>query len=73
MTLFQEVDWTRQEGGIVTGIEPGSVADDIGLLPGDILLAVNDQAVEDVIDVQFYAAEESLELLVRRGDGTAAL
>ena len=31
-------------------------------------MAVNDQKVEDVIDVQFYAAEEYLELLVRWGE-----
>ncbi|MCA9935789.1 MAG: DUF512 domain-containing protein, partial [Anaerolineales bacterium] len=46
----------------------GSVADDIGLQVGDELLAINDNKVEDVIDVQFYSAEEALELLVRRGD-----
>jgi putative radical SAM enzyme (TIGR03279 family) len=32
------------------------------------LLAVNGHAVRDVLDVQFYAAEEEIELLVRRGE-----
>lgn len=68
MTLFQEVDLTTFAGGKITGIEQGSVADDIGLLPGDELLAINDQAVEDIIDVQFYAADETFELLIRRGE-----
>lgn len=68
MTLFQEIDLATFSGGQITVIEPGSVAADIGLLPGDELLAINDQAVEDVIDVQFYSADETLELLVRRGD-----
>lgn len=66
MALFQEIDLTTYAGGQITGIEPGSVADDIGLLPGDELLAINDNTVEDVIDVQYYGAEESLELLIRR-------
>lgn len=55
-------------GGLITAIEPGSVADDIGLRPGDELLAINNNAVEDVIDVQYYSADEALELLVRRED-----
>ncbi|MEZ4512241.1 MAG: DUF512 domain-containing protein [Chloroflexota bacterium] len=68
MTLFQELDITGYAGGQIVAIEPGSVADDIGLQPGDQLLAINDNRVEDVIDVQFYGAEESLDMLVRRGD-----
>ena len=68
MTLFQELDLTTFAGGRIVALEPGSVADDIGLLVGDELLAINDNKVEDVIDVQFYGAEESLELLIRRGE-----
>ena len=66
MALFQEIDPLTFSGGRIIGIEPGSVADEAGLRPGDELLAINDQAVEDIIDVQFYAAEEELELVVRR-------
>jgi putative radical SAM enzyme (TIGR03279 family) len=41
-------------------------AAEAGLRPGDELLAVNDVPVRDVIDVQFYAAEFEVELLIRR-------
>ncbi|KAA3660651.1 MAG: DUF512 domain-containing protein, partial [Chloroflexi bacterium] len=68
MALFQEIDLTTFTGGQITSIELGSVAEEIGLQPGDELLAINDNTVEDVIDVQFYSAEESLELLIRRGE-----
>jgi putative radical SAM enzyme (TIGR03279 family) len=68
MALFQEVDLTTFSGGKITAIEPGSVADDIGLLPGDELLAINDETVEDIIDVQYYGADETFELLIRRGE-----
>ncbi|MCI0580020.1 MAG: DUF512 domain-containing protein [Chloroflexi bacterium] len=68
MTYFTEIDWTTHPGGRIAAVEPGSVAGDIGLQPGDELLAVNDNPVQDVIDVQYYAAEESFELLVRRGE-----
>lgn len=68
MTLFQEVDLSTFAGGRITGISPGGLAEAVGLRPGDELLAINDQRVQDVIDVQYYGADEDLELLVRRGD-----
>ena len=68
MALFQEVDLTAFAGGRIVAIAARSVAAKIGLRAGDELLAINDHPVEDVIDVQFHGAEESLELLVRRGD-----
>jgi putative radical SAM enzyme (TIGR03279 family) len=72
LTLFQEANLDTFAGGRIKAVEPGSVGEDIGLKPGDTLLAINDQPVEDVIDVQFYGAEEELELLVRR-DGELLL
>lgn len=68
MPLFREIDLTTYAGGQITAIEPGSVADDIGLQVGDQLLAVDNNPVEDVIDVQYYTADEQFDLLLRRDD-----
>jgi putative radical SAM enzyme (TIGR03279 family) len=38
----------------------------VGLKTGDRLLAINDHPLRDQIDVQFYGAEERLDLLVER-------
>ncbi|MCC6972559.1 MAG: DUF512 domain-containing protein, partial [Anaerolineae bacterium] len=54
--------------GRIKAIIPQSAADQMGILPGDELLALNDHPCEDVIDVQFYGAEEWLEVRLRRGD-----
>ncbi len=72
MSLFLELDLETFAGGQITGVEPGSVAAEIGLQAGDELLVINDHKVEDVIDVQFYGADEALELLIRR-DGELLL
>ena len=53
-------------GGIIARVEPGSLGDEIGLEPGDRLVAINGHVLRDVIDVQFYGAEEVLELLLER-------
>ncbi len=54
-------------GGAVVAVEPGSVAGRAGIRPGDELLLINGHPLRDVLDVQFYAAEELLELTVMRG------
>lgn len=54
------------QGGLISVVERDSVAESVGLRPGDILLAINGNPVEDVIDVQFYGAEEQLSLYLER-------
>ncbi len=68
MTYFTEIDWASQPGGQIVNILPDSLAAELDLRVGDRLLAINDQKVVDIIDVRFYAAEENLELLIRRDD-----
>ncbi len=71
MAIFEEFDIEKLDtvtAGEITSVEPGSLAAEAGILPGDRLLAVNDHPVEDIIDVQFYSAEEDVDLLIRRGD-----
>lgn len=53
-------------GGLITAVSPHGLAAELGLQPGDELLAINEQPLRDVIDVQFCSAEEDLEFLVRR-------
>ncbi len=67
-------DDAQAPGGVVAAVEPGSLGQAArsvrhgaaGIRPGDRLLAVNDHPLRDVIDVQFYGAEDRLELLVER-------
>ena len=53
-------------GGIIAAVRTGSVAEELGLRPGDELLSINGHPLRDVIDYRFYGAEEELELIVRR-------
>ncbi len=54
-------------GGLISSVLPGSFGHQLGLEPGDRLIAINDHRLRDVIDVQFYAADDELVLQVERG------
>lgn len=58
----------RATGGVIAAVEEGSIGEEIGLEPGDVLLAINGHALRDVIDYRFYGAEEDLVLVVERGE-----
>ncbi|MEE1315047.1 MAG: DUF512 domain-containing protein [Faecalimonas sp.] len=54
---------------IVKEIEPGSIAEEMGIEPGDCLLCINDCVIEDVFDYHFYVNDEELVVLIRKPDG----
>ena len=54
---------------IIKEIEPGSIADELGIEPGDKLISINDQEIEDVFDYHFYVNDEELVLLIEKPDG----
>ncbi|WP_322795101.1 DUF512 domain-containing protein [Tepidiforma sp.] len=55
--------------GVIASVRPGSLAELAGLEPGDAVLRVNGRVPRDVVDVQFYAAEPEVEVLVRKANG----
>lgn len=54
---------------VVKTVQPGSIAWELELEPGDEVLAVNGQKIEDVFDYHYLTNEEYIELSVRRADG----
>ena len=57
---------TTPRGGRISNVLPESLGAEIGLEPGDLLLAINGHPLRDQIDYRFYGAEEELVLLVER-------
>ncbi|MRR07986.1 MAG: DUF512 domain-containing protein, partial [Deltaproteobacteria bacterium] len=41
-------------------VEPGSIADEMGLESGDRILAINGHRIRDIIDFGFYSGEDEL-------------
>jgi putative radical SAM enzyme (TIGR03279 family) len=50
----------------ITRIIPDSIADNLGIRPGDKLVKVNDRTIADEIDYRYYSTEENVNLLIQR-------
>ncbi len=53
----------------ISGIVKGSIAGEIGLEVGDILLAIDENPIDDILDYQFCSQEEELTLKVEKASG----
>lgn len=60
---------TAAEGHLITAVAPGSIAEQLGICPGDRLLSVNGKPVEDVFDYRFRISSESVVMNVLKKDG----
>ncbi len=56
----------QEPAGLIQEVDPDSWGDRVGIRPGDLLLRVNGHPVEDIIDVQFYAAVDYVVMEVLR-------
>ncbi len=52
--------------GEVQHVAPGSLAEEIGVEPGDRILKVNGHPLRDILDFQYFAAEEEVILEIER-------
>lgn len=57
----------------IHSVEPGSIAAQCGLAPGDSLLRINGEAVLDQVDYQFLTAGESIVLEVENDEGISEI
>lgn len=53
----------------IDGIEPGSIAEEMGIEAGDVLLEVNGKPIQDVFDYHFLINDVLLTLLIRKPNG----
>ena len=63
------IDMKKQTGHIVKEVIPESIAQELDIQPGDRLLSINENPVEDIFDYQFLVQDEYLEILIEKQDG----
>ena len=54
------------KGHIVKSVNKGSIADSLGILPGDVVIKIDDNEIEDIFDYQFFTLTDYLVLTVLR-------
>ena len=57
----------------VASVRTGSIADELGIGPGTLLLQINGRELRDALDLRFYESDETIELLTRPPDGDQVL
>lgn len=57
------------KGHRISGIVPGSIAEEMEIAPGDLLLSVNGHELEDVFDYHYLVNEEYVVVLIQKPDG----
>lgn len=54
---------------IIYKIEPGSIAEEMELEPGDALISINGKEIEDVFDYHYLIHDEYLEVVIEKASG----
>ncbi len=53
----------------IKDIKPNSIAQELEIEPGDMLLAINDEELTDIFDYQFMTEDEYLTILIEKPNG----
>ncbi|MCR5202353.1 MAG: DUF512 domain-containing protein [Lachnospiraceae bacterium] len=57
------------KGHLISDVLPGSIADEMEIASGDLLLSVNGQILDDIFDYDYLITEELVTLLIQKPDG----
>ena len=53
----------------INSIKTGSIAEELGIEPGDVLVSINGQAVEDIIDYKYLISDDYIEICIKKKCG----
>ena len=54
---------------IIKMVQPGSIAEELEIEPGDELISINDQKIDDVFDYHYLVNDDYLTVLIRKTNG----
>lgn len=58
-----------KKGHLIKSVDPGSIAEQLELEPGDYVLEIDGHEIEDIFDYEYYMNSDSMVMLVRKADG----
>lgn len=54
----------KQRGHKIKEVQPGSIAQELEMIPGDRVIAIDDHIINDMFDYYYYEKNENIEVLV---------
>lgn len=57
------------KGHLIKTVSPDSIGEEMGIEPGDYLVAINNEEIDDVFDYQYLIKDEYIEILIRKSSG----
>lgn len=58
-----------KNGHLISRVDTGSIAEELELEPGDMLLTIDGEEIEDVFDYEYKIAGEAITMVVRKKNG----
>ena len=58
-----------KKGHLIKSVDPGSIAEEMELEPGGVLLTIDGDEIEDIFDYEYKINSEEITLLVRKKNG----
>ncbi len=59
----------KQHGHLIKDVVEGSIAMELEIEPGDRLLTINNEEIDDIFDYQYYEENEYIEILIEKPNG----
>lgn len=59
----------KKKPHVISRVLPGGIGEELELEPGDVLVSINGQPIEDVFDYRYLMNDEYVELLIKKPDG----
>ncbi len=59
----------KQKGHVIKEVLNGSIAAELEIAPGDKLISINENEIEDIFDYQYYVEDGYIEILIEKPDG----
>lgn len=59
----------KERGHKISAVAPGSIGEELELAPGDVVLSINGQEIEDIFDYEYYIDSPSLLMVVEKANG----
>ena len=53
----------------ISCVLPGSIGEEMEIVPGDVLISIDDKEIEDIFDYRYLVENEEIVVLIRKQDG----